>query len=120
MPNANANKVTQGLNTKLLIKESIDVLKKDGKEGLADFLKTKASKIIYNSPDIIKEGGGEFLQEILEGKTQYIANQNANTEIGKQILQEGFKGGLICSETVKRISITFFIEKMSHYFFCLQ
>jgi hypothetical protein len=93
MPNANANKVTQGLNTKLLIKESIDVLKKDGKEGLADFLKTKASKIIYNSPDIIKEGGGEFLQEILEGKTQYIANQNANTEIGKQILQEGFKEG---------------------------
>ena len=93
MPNANANKVTQGLNTKLLIKESIDVLKKDGKEGLADFLKTKASKIIYNSPDIIKEGGGEFLQEILEGKAQYVANQNANTEIGKQILQEGFKEG---------------------------
>ena len=93
MPNANANKVTQGLNTKLLIKESIDVLKKDGKEGLADFLKTKASKIIYNSPDIIKEGGGEFLQEILEGKAQYIANQNANTEIGKQVLQEGFKEG---------------------------
>lgn len=93
MPNANANKVTQGLNTKLLIKESIDVLKKDGKEGLADFLKTKASKIIYNSPDIIKEGGGEFLQEILEGKAQYTANQNANTEIGKQILQEGFKEG---------------------------
>jgi len=93
MPNTNANKIMEGLNKNLIIKESVDVLKKEGSEGLSNFLKNKASKIIYNAPEVIAEGGGEFLQEVLENKAQYLANENSNTNIGQKVLQENFRPG---------------------------
>lgn len=93
LPNVNANKITQGLNTKLVIKEATDILKNEGQKGLANYLKNKAVKVALSSPELIKEGVGEGAQELFESLSQYTINQQVNQDLGINTLQTDFEKG---------------------------
>lgn len=90
IPNANANKIVEGISAKTIIKESIDVLKKEGQEGLNKYLTSTAAQVVKNVPDIVKESLGEGVQEVLESQGQYTVSGMANDDLNKKVLQENF------------------------------